>query len=429
MSFAKIEVSLASAVASAGTFTAAYPAMPGAPGYTTTAGDFAAYGHKMFSRGLQAMFSQDLGGMSVSFGASDITVTYRGSTSIPAGTVVDVQFNMAGTDDKRAPDISSMKRMNLMTPVMIDLGAPDAADDNGIVESQDLTSAGVYSTLAFNGVYGDPYSNLKAVLDVPRNVVAGWTGSAVLTVTGKDEYGDVMVEASASGTTFTGKKAFKEITSIAVSGNVTSLTVGTGDVLGLPVYVDKVARILEEFQSGVSLAAFGSNKILIPFTIHETELLAGTAANICAPCAGYITGMKVNVEAAITTGGALTVELNTSTVTGLSVTLANSATAGTVYQDDILKIAAGLAAEGDDITITPAAAIDTAGEVSGYLIFEPTAELNGTFVAGVQTLPTATTGDVRGTYDPAEACDGSISFSLMALLPDPTYKGVDNYDG
>lgn len=414
-------VTPASAVATSGTFTAAYPT-------DTTAGDFAAYGHKVWAEGLQAMFKQDDGMISVSFGASDITVTYRGTTSLPANKQLICEFNMAGVAD--APvNLVAPKRITYMPIVKLDLGAPDTADDNGIVESQDLTAAGVYSVLAFNGVYGDPYANTKAVLDVPRNVVAGWTGTAVLTVTGKDEYGDIMVESSASSTSFTGKKAFKEITSIAVSANVTSLTVGTGDVLGLPVYVDKIGGILQEYQDGVALAKFGSNKILIPFTIEQTELLAGTAADLNAPCAGYITGMKVSVEGAITTGGALTVELNTSTVTGLSVTLANSATAGTVYQDDILKIAAGLAAEGDDITITPAAAIDTGGSVTGYLIFEPIAELNGTFVAGVQTTPTATTGDVRGTYDPAEACNGSLSFSLLAAVADPAYKGVDNYDG
>ncbi len=427
MSFQKIEVSLASAVAANGTFTASYPTLT--TGYAATAGDFAAYGHKMFCRGLQAMFTQDLGGMSVAFGASDITVTYRGSTSIPAGTIVDVSFNMAGPDDKQLPDISGMKRMNWDSTVFIDLGAPDTADADGILESQDLTAAGVYSTLAFNGVYGDPYSNTKAYLDVPRNVVAAWTGAAILTVTGKDEYGDIMVEKSASGTSFTGAKAFKEITSIAVSANVTSITVGTGDVLGLPVYVDKVSRITKELQDGVALAAFQDNKILIPFYFNQTDLLAPTAMQLIAPCAGYITGLRATVTAAVTTGGAITVEANTVAVVGLSVTVADGATAGTVYSDDVLKIATGLCAAGDDITVTPAAAFDTAGRVDGYIIFEPTARLNGTFVAGVQTLPTATTGDVRGTYDPAEACNGSISFGLLARVPDPTYKGVDNYDG
>jgi hypothetical protein len=60
---------------------------------------------------------------------------------------------------------------------------------------------------------------------------------------------------------------------------------------------------------------------------------------------------------------------------------------------------------------------------------EVTYALDGTFVAGVQTTPTATTGDVRGTYDPSVACNGSLQFALLCALPDPTYRGVDNYDG
>lgn len=419
--FKQVTVSPAAAIANGGTFTATYPD-------GTTAGDFAGYGHKIFARGLQAMFKQDDGQISVSFGASDITVTYNGSTSIPANTAIVCEFNIAG-EKNAVKEIESMNRMTFAPVVKIDLGAPDAADSNGILESQDLTSAGVYSVLAFNGVYGDPYGNDYAVLDVPRNVVAAWTGAAVLTVTGEDEYGDVVVEASASGTSFTGKKAFKKITGISVSANVTALTVGTGDVLGLPVYIDKVARILGETQDGVLLSKFGTEKILIPFDFNETDLLAGTAQNLVAPCAGYITGIRAIVQKAVTTGGAITVEANTVAVTGLAVTVADGAAAGTVYSDSVLKIPTGLVAAGDDLTVTPAAAFATAGAVKGYLVFEPTAALNGTFVAGVQTTPTATTGDVRGTYAPAEACDGSLSFGLLALVPDPTYNGVDNYDG
>lgn len=73
-----------------------------------------------------------------------------------------------------------------------------------------------------------------ATMDVPRNIIAAWTGAAVLTVTGTDFYGQPQTEASASGTTFTGKKAFATVTAITVSANVTAATVGTGNVLGLP---------------------------------------------------------------------------------------------------------------------------------------------------------------------------------------------------
>jgi len=416
-----VYVTPSAAVATAGTFTASYPT-------DTSAGDFARYGHKVSSTGLQVMLKQDDGAISVSFGASDITVTYNGTTSLPAGKLLTCEFNIAGTKD--APvSLITPKRVVQMPIVRMDLGAPDTADVNGILESQDLTAAGVYSTLAFNGVYGDPFANTKAVLDVPRNVVGAWTTTAVLTVTGKDEYGDVIVEKSASGTTFLGKKAFKEITSIATSANITSATFGTGDVLGLPIFVDKVGDIMVEMQDGVKIAGFSGTAVTVPFVFDQTDLLAPTAQHLVAPVAGYITGIRGIVQAAVTTGAPITVEANTVAVVGLSVTVGDSATAGTVHTDDVLKIATGLVAAGDDITVTPGAAFATAGRYQGYIIIEPTATVDGTFVAGVQTTPTATTGDVRGTYDPAEACNNSISFSLIVQVADPAYLGVDNYDG
>lgn len=55
----------------------------------------------------------------------------------------------------------------------------------------------------------------------------------------------------------------------------------------------------------------------------------------------------------------------------------------------------------------------------------------GTFVAGLSPLTkaTATNADVRGTYDPNAACDGSKTFQLVVALPDATFKGVPQYAG
>lgn len=55
----------------------------------------------------------------------------------------------------------------------------------------------------------------------------------------------------------------------------------------------------------------------------------------------------------------------------------------------------------------------------------------GTLVAGLSplTAATATNADVRGTYDPNAACDGSKSFSLLLALADPAFKGVPQYAG
>ncbi len=101
---------------------------------------------------------------------------------------------------------------------------PATADADGICASQSV-SANVAALL--NGAVG-------ATLDVPRAVVAGWTNTAIMTLTARDVYGNVFVEQSASGTTFAGKKAAKEIISVTFNAAVTGATVGTSDIFGLP---------------------------------------------------------------------------------------------------------------------------------------------------------------------------------------------------
>jgi hypothetical protein len=198
--------------------------------------------------------------------------------------------------------------MTILTPVKITLGAPATAVANGFIASQDLTAAGVFSV---NTTFAaaKAAASLNGIADVPRNVVAAWTGTAVLTVTGTDEYGAVVKESSASGTSLTGKKAFKTITGIAVSANVTGLTVGTGVVLGLPMFLPDAGDVMREIMDGAA------------------------------------------------------------------------ATAGTV-------------------------------------------------AAGVTTSPaTATTGDVRGTYNPNSAPNGARVFELNVSLRDPSFTGVAQYAG
>jgi hypothetical protein len=53
----------------------------------------------------------------------------------------------------------------------------------------------------------------------------------------------------------------------------------------------------------------------------------------------------------------------------------------------------------------------------------------GTTVAGVQSKPTATTGDVRGTYVPNAAPDATKAYGLLVALPDPGYLGADQFAG
>ena len=294
MSFKTVKTSAGSAVATNGTITFAYPA-------NTNAGSFAAFGHKIWVDKFQRLLESPAD-FTVSFGASNITVTYKGATSIPAGANLNAQFNILGEDDgspEVSPKIDGVADLNVLK---LGLGAPAAASANAVATSQAVT-VGTSPLALINGALA---SGGVATFDVPRNVVAAWTGTSVITVKGTDVDGKPLIESSASGTSLAGKKAFKTITSVSFSADVTGATVGTGDVLGLPVFLPGTAYVLKELQDGAA------------------------------------------------------------------------ATAGTV-------------------------------------------------VAGVSSAATATTGDVRGTYDPNAACDGAKVFDLIVALGDPDYKGVAQF--
>ena len=328
MSFKKAEVTLSADVLSGGTITVQYPA-------NSDAGTFlGAYAHKMWAAGHQKLYSAP-GDFTVSFGASDITVTYNGSTTIPEGTRVSFQFDTLGDDQRRLrTDVDNVHNVAPLTPFVINLGAPITADTDNMVKAATSTEAPNAETVTYtpdtNGV--SPTDGVGPVvtkngvkyweMDVPRNVSAAVThGSSVVAMTivatGLDEYGAAVSETlsiTATGTSKTaaGLKAFKWVRSIALvsasDAEANTVNVGFGDVLGLPVALPQKGLVVGEMEDGAA----------------------------------------------------------------------------------------------------------------------PTA---GTLVAAVRSTATATTGDVRGTYDPNSAANGSKVFSLVATLPDPSDKGVAQYAG
>lgn len=301
-----VKTILAADWAAAGTITVSYPT--GIEG-----GHISSVDHKIsIKNGANLLQGRDFALTTVNKTTAVLTLA-AGITTIPAGSELYVEFHLKGDRYDIDPNAINTQtqpagnRVSRRQVLEVNFGAPATAVAAGIIASQDLTALGVFSvstTLAAALAAGP----LAGVFDVPRNVVAAWTGTAVLTIIGYDEFGVLVKESSASGTSLAGKKAFKRITSVTTSANITALTVGSGDVLGFPIFLPNTVNVL-----------------------YDTE---------------------------------------------------------------------------DNATIT-----------------------DGTYVAGVVTKPTATTGDVRGTYDPNSACDGAKKFSVVLLTDDPTYLGVPQFGG
>lgn len=244
--FDTVRTSLAVAVANGGTFDVGYPAGRNSGSYVGgTAHEVASFAYGV----LQA----SAGEISVSFGATKATITNLSGQTLAGGTPIIVQFDMIGPDDSVVTPVlmADDVKMRSMETVMVNLGAPVTSDPDGAVKSQACTALSGLAT----GIDGDLASGGVATFDVPRAVVAAWTTSATLTVTGTDAYGNVMVESSGAGTSMAGKKAFKTVTGVSSSVDITGLTVGTGKVLGLPSFLAGAGYVVAELQSGAKATA------------------------------------------------------------------------------------------------------------------------------------------------------------------------------
>ena len=206
--------------------------------------------HKIISRSIATLEGNDV---IFTFGPTNISIKHNsGRGTYAAGEIITIELHRPATDVGRPEPRSAM--MSEVRTFKIEFGTPATADADGAVASQAATSANGLAT----GINGALAADGVATFDVPRNVVAAWTGTAVLTVTGTDEYGNVVVESSGSGTSLTGKKAFKTVTGISVSANVTGLTVGTGVLLGLPMFLESAADVLVHYQDNAVAGTAGT---------------------------------------------------------------------------------------------------------------------------------------------------------------------------
>ena len=261
MSLININGTLASSVAaSSGTLTITYPT-------GTSAGTFQqSVGHSLVINGNVVPLGT---GFIVAFGASAtaasnvITVTNKSSTAWPQGASFYASFETIGEVNFTAsngfqPPVTAETKL-----LEINLGTPAAGSSTALAASQGVAASGSFTLKSYT-------------FDVPRNVVAAWGTSAKITVTGKDAYGVTMSESmSAAGTSFTGAKAFASVSSIVSDTDITAATAGTGNVLGLPVFLPSSANIIKEIDNNA--AATASTAVVAGLALSSAPSTSTTA--------------------------------------------------------------------------------------------------------------------------------------------------------
>lgn len=253
MSFLVLEATPSAAVASAGTiaFTLANAAQWGQVKYQGA--------HKLYARGLQAVFTHP-NDFTVSASGATVTVTYNGSTSIPAGTLVKLQLEIPGEDsyatvahNESVKDYYDNVRAVTARPVRVLFGATAAGSATAILNAQALAVTTLQTLTT-------PY-----VMDAPRAVTIKSSGAdtAVITIRGYDEFGVAMSESlTLNGTSaVNGKKAFKTVVSYqAASAPANNLSIGTTNIFGLPFFLPGgtsagIGYVLKEIQDGAVATA------------------------------------------------------------------------------------------------------------------------------------------------------------------------------
>ncbi len=321
--------------------------------------------------------------------------------------------------------------------VITNLGAPTLADPDGILDgvtvgdgsTHSFTSATPWAT-TFDGS-STSLTTTAGMLDSRwgrcLNVLGDASTDQVVTITGRDYLGQVMVEnMTLNGVTVQfGKKAFKFVDTIATSAssNGSTMDVGWSDRLGLPYKAEKILAYTEDDVSFPHDVAFTSHLV-----VPGTEYAAGTDIwGSPAPIAGQVTGYKSVLMTAA--GGAD--NLNTPfigtgavDIVGLSITHTNPTSigvtdSGTTTETDVptARIDAGETwGTGNDGGGT--------GSASYIMTISPL-----TFLAGDETTVTATTNDTRGTILLTTASDSSINYEVTYMVDTTNLHGAVHFAG
>jgi hypothetical protein len=172
MSFDIILSSNTTPTANGGTFTFPYPV-------GRSSADYANAGAILWAEGLETFFAQAASQISVSYGGPNITVTYNGSTTIPANTLVRLQ----------APRVAASVGTGTVTSVGLSMPAQFTVSNSPVVATGTLTAtwqnqdANTFLAGPTSGGAASPTFRALSLADIPQSgatsgQVIKWNGSA-----------------------------------------------------------------------------------------------------------------------------------------------------------------------------------------------------------------------------------------------------------
>jgi hypothetical protein len=141
---------------------------------------------------------------------------------------------------------------------------PQTLQTANIAASQTASGAGAVTLTAGTSAKSVVRSDGTTViqLNTPRALQINTSTTArTITISGYDYYGQPMTEAitvATAGTAKSGAKAFYQIASATINGSATAVTIGTTDILGLPVRVFDAGYVVKVGWNNVILQNAGT---------------------------------------------------------------------------------------------------------------------------------------------------------------------------
>lgn len=278
---------------------------------------------------------------------------------------------------------------------------------------------------------GGPVNLYNPAFSISRCLVitttADDTGGSY-TIKGYDIYGFPMTQTvtGVNNTTVNTTKAFKYIASVTPNGtiNSTTVSVGTTDIYGMPLRVDRLPYSVIWWGSPQQTIDGGGTgqQMTVQFgPVTLSTIATNQVMEAVMPFDGFVVSLSYEAVVATTTSSktaTFTLQANGSSVgTGGALTLtSNGDTAPTGHSKT------GSTASGTNTTFTSgqtagfiASAVTAFTEGSGTfsMVVQNSDVTGGTFTAAVTSTASATTGDVRGTFATPSASDGTKRLTVF----------------